>query len=203
MDTPLMLERSSQGIVLSIAALLSLLVCIPPFIWHCRSKNFAPACLIMWFIIQNFFNFCNSLIWPTDDLESWWMGYGYCDVHAKLITGAGVGIAGPLVCIFRSLATVLDTDRATLVPSKGERRRTRIFEVIFCVVIPVLLMCVHYVIQERRYFIYSIAGCMPSYYSSWVSAVLGWMWPPIVLTFAVYYCGNVTQKSIANLPRLC
>ncbi|KAF3480741.1 a-pheromone receptor PreA [Arthroderma uncinatum] len=148
----------------------------------------------MWILSQNLFNFINPLIWPDDDVSSWWMGYGYCDIQSKLITGAGVGIAGPLVCIFRSLAKVLDTERTTLIPSKGDRRWNMAFEVIYCIVIPVVIMVLHFIIQENRFYIYSIVGCMPSYHSSWVSFVVGYIWPPIILIVACFYCALVLYR---------
>lgn len=187
-EYPLYLEVSPQGVALSVLAMLSLLVCIPPLIWHSRNGNFPAACLAAWLIVLNFFNFANPLIWPTDEMETWWNGYVYCDINTKIYTGAGVGVAGPLVCIFRSLAKVLDTDRSSLVPSKAQKRRNLAFEVVFCVVIPIIIMIVHYVVQNRRYFILGIVGCFPAYYPTWVSAVASYIWPPIILLIATIYC---------------
>ncbi|WEW56429.1 a-factor receptor [Emydomyces testavorans] len=195
-DVQLLLERSPEGVALSATALLSLLFCIPPLVWHSRNKNFPAVCLTVWVIIANVYNFVNPFIWPTDDIPSWWNGHGYCDIQAKLITGAGVGLAGPLACIFRSLAKVLDTDRATLMPSKGEKRRTLAFDITFCVIIPIFVMSIHYIIQENRYFIYAIVGCMPSYVSSWPSTIVGYMWPPLILTVAAVYAGLVVYRLI-------
>ena len=184
------LELSPQGVTLCVLAILSLLVCIPPMIWHSRHGNFPAACLIGWFIVQNFFNFVNPLIWSTDDVTTWWDGPGYCDIQSRLITGVGVGIAGPLVCIFRSLAKVMDTDRASLVPTKAEKIRNLVFEIVLCVVIPVIIMIIYYIVQDRRYLLFSIVGCMPSYYNSWVSIVVGHIWPPVILTAAAIYASE-------------
>ncbi|QVM11928.1 a-factor receptor [Coccidioides posadasii str. Silveira] len=190
------LERSPEGVALSVFAFLSILVCFPPLLWHSRNKNFPAVCLTVWLIVQNIFNFINPLVWPTDDIPSWWDGRGYCDIQAKLITGAGVGIAGPLACIFRSLAKVLDTEHATIMPSKGEKRRTLAFDISFCVIIPAFVMAIHYIVQERRYFIYAIVGCMPSYISSWPSIIVNHMWAPLVLTVAVVYAVIVVYRLI-------
>lgn len=192
-------ERPPEAIALSVTALLSVLFCIPPLLWHTKNKNFPAVCLSCWLISQNIFNFINPFIWPTDDVNSWWEGAGYCDVQAKLITGAGVGIAGPLACIFRSLAKVLDTDRAALMPSKGEKRRTLAFDITFCVIIPLFVMGIHYIVQENRYFIFAIVGCMPSYVSSWPSTPVGYIWPPVVLTVAAVYAGWFAFPSSMNL----
>lgn len=185
-----LLQVAPQGVLLSTLALIALLLCIPPMVWHSRNKNFPTACLIAWYIISNFYNFVNPLIWPTDDVNSWWMGYGYCDIQTKLQTGSGVGISGPLVCIFRSLARVLDSNRTSLTPSKAEKRFNLAFDVFFCIIFPVLIMLLHYVVQERRYYIYSIVGCMPAFHNSWPSFVLSLIWPAVVLIIAVFYCSK-------------
>ncbi|KAK2782907.1 a-factor receptor [Onygenales sp. PD_12] len=120
-------SRSPAAVALPIIAFLSVLVCVPPLIWHSRTGNLPAACLISWFIIFNFFNFINPLIWPTDDVASWWDGVGLCDVETKLIAPLGTGIAGTLVCIFRALADVMNTERTALIPSKAQRRLTVIY----------------------------------------------------------------------------
>ncbi|EEP79384.1 predicted protein [Uncinocarpus reesii 1704] len=189
-------EMSPAGVALSAIAFLSVIVCIPPLVWHGRNKNFPAICLTVWLIIQNIYNFINPLIWPTDDIGSWWEGHVYCDIQAKIIVGSGVGIAGPLACIFRSLAKVMNTDSATLMPSKGEKRRTLAFDITFCLLIPAMVMALHYIVQENRYFIFAIVGCMPSYYSSWPTIVVGYMWAPLVLTVAAVYATIVVYRLI-------
>ncbi|KAL1959189.1 hypothetical protein VTO42DRAFT_2694 [Malbranchea cinnamomea] len=193
---PLQLGLSPQGVALCVLAMLSLLVCIPPLIWHTRNGNLPIACLSVWLIVLNFFNFANAIIWPTDDIASWWDGQVYCDIHAKLYVGVGVGLAGALVCVFRSLAKVLDTDRPSLIPRKREKQLNFTFEIAFCVVIPVIQMIVHYVVQDRRYFIVGIVGCRPAWYQSWVSVAVGHVWPPVILIVATIYC-------IIVIYRLC
>ncbi|OJD18758.1 hypothetical protein AJ78_01229 [Emergomyces pasteurianus Ep9510] len=186
--------RSTAAVVLPITAFLSMLVCVPALVWHSRTGNFPASCLISWFIIFNFFNFINPLIWPTDDVSTWWDGVGLCDIETKFMAPLGTGIAGALTCIFRSLADVMNTDRATLIPSRGQRRRTLAFEVIFCVVIPVLMMALHCVVQHRRYYLWAIVGCMPAFHPSWPTTVLIFAWPLAILFMAAIYCVLVIYR---------
>ncbi|KKZ68275.1 hypothetical protein EMCG_06031 [[Emmonsia] crescens] len=186
--------KSTSAVVLPITAFLSVLVCIPPLVWHSRTGNFPASCLIAWFIIFNFFNFINPLIWPTDDVSTWWDGAGLCDIETKFMAPLGTGIAGALACIFRSLADVMDTDRAILIPSKGQRRRTLAFEVVFCVVIPGLMMALHCVVQHRRYYLWAIVGCMPAFHPSWPATALIFSWPLAVLFLAAIYCVLVIYR---------
>ncbi|PGH18279.1 hypothetical protein AJ79_00618 [Helicocarpus griseus UAMH5409] len=194
MDSPNPYYRSTAAIALPALAFLSMLSCIPPLVWHSRTGNFPAACLICWFITFNFFNFINPLIWPTDEVGTWWDGAGLCDIETKLMAPLGTGIAGALACIFRSLANVMDTSRTTLVPSKAQRRRTLAFEIIFCVIIPILMMALHYIVQNRRYYIFAIVGCMPAFHPSWPTVALIYVWSPAVLSLATFYCVLVIYR---------
>ncbi|KAI9372530.1 pheromone A receptor-domain-containing protein [Aspergillus egyptiacus] len=150
--------------------------------------------MVCWFLVLNLFNIVNAFIWPTDDIANWWDGAGLCDVEVKILTSSYVALPGTLVCLFRSLAYVLDTRRTTLVPSKRQRWRNRAVEILFCVVIPVVAAATHIVYQMNRYFIFAIAGCVATHDESWVSLVLGYMWPLVLCCIASYYCCLVLYR---------
>ncbi|KXG49979.1 Fungal pheromone STE3 GPCR [Penicillium griseofulvum] len=207
--------RLPQAVVLPILSSFSIVLAIPPLILHEKNRNFPATSLIFWSILLNLFNIINSLIWPTDDVESWWDGAGLCDIEVKFMTAGYVGIPGSLVCIFRSLALVLDTDRATLVPSKGQRWRNQFVEILFCVVVPVIAMITHIIWQKSRYLLFAISGCVNNFDESWVSLVFAWIWPPIICLIAAYYCclvlirvhkyrsdfANIIRASSSNLSK--
>jgi len=196
MDYPPPYPRSAQATVLSVLAPLAVAVCIPPLIWHWRNGNFPTICLIAWFTMINLFNFANSLIWPTDDITSWWDGRGYCDIHTKLLAAFSVGITGALVCIFRRLAKILDTNPNSLISTRVQQRRNHALEIMLCVVFPIIIMFLHYVVQDSRYRIYAITGCEPPYHASWPSTALAFIWPPIELFVATIYCGKLPNERI-------
>ncbi|GIJ85713.1 hypothetical protein Asppvi_004575 [Aspergillus pseudoviridinutans] len=181
--------RSTQAVVLPVLSSIAVVVSIPPIILHWKNRNFPATALICWFLISNTFNIINALIWPTDDVDSWWDGQGLCDVETKVMIASYVAVPGTLVCIFRSLASVLDTRRAMLVPSTSQRWRNRLMDISFCVVIPVIAMITHIVYQRSRYLIFSISGCVNNFDQSWVSLVLAFIWPPIICLLAAFYCG--------------
>lgn len=181
-------HRHSMAVVLPVLSFLSIAVGIPPFILLTKNRNFAASCLISWSLILNVFNIINALCWPTDDVDSWWDGSGLCDIEVKIMVAGYVGLPGSLLCIFRSLAIVLDTDRATLVPSRGQRWRNRFMDTLFCVVVPLLAMITHIVYQRSRYYLYSISGCVNNYDESWMSLALAYIWPPIICLVSGYYC---------------
>ncbi|KAI2672737.1 hypothetical protein DTO027I6_3983 [Penicillium roqueforti] len=208
-------HRYPQAVALPILSIFSIALAIPPLILHGKNRNFPATSLIFWSILLNLFNIINSLIWPTDDVASWWDGAGLCDIEVKFMAAGYVGIPGSLACIFRSLAIVLDTDRATLVPSRGQRWRNQCMEILFCVAVPVSAMITHIIWQKSRYLLFAISGCVNNFDESWVSLVFAWIWPPIICLIAAYYCclvlirvhkyrsdfANILRASSSNLSK--
>lgn len=178
-----------QAVVIPILSLVSLLIGIVPLFLHAKNRNYPAACLISWFCILNLFNIINAFIWPGDNIETWWSGEGLCDVEVKLMTASYVAVPGTLVCIFRSLACVLDTRSATVVPSKEQRWRSRFMLILFCAVVPVIAMITNIVYQARRYYLFGIAGCVNDYDQSFMSFLLAWIWPLVICLIAAWYCG--------------
>ncbi|KAJ5470440.1 hypothetical protein N7530_007797 [Penicillium desertorum] len=187
-------RRHPQAVALPILSSFSIALAIPPLILHGKNRNFPATSLIFWSILLNLFNITNSLIWPTDNVASWWDGAGLCDIEVKFMAAGYVGIPGSLACIFRSLAIVLDTDRATLVPSKGQRWRNQFMEILFCVAVPIMAMITHIIWQKSRYLLFAISGCVNNFDESWVSLVFAWIWPPIICLIAAYYCCLVLKR---------
>ncbi|KAJ5926896.1 hypothetical protein N7516_008669 [Penicillium verrucosum] len=208
-------RKHPQAVVLPVLSSFSIALAIPPLILHGKNRNFPATSLIFWSILLNLFNIINSLIWPTDDVTTWWDGSGLCDIEVKFMAASYVGIPGSLACIFRSLAIVLDTDRATLVPSKGQRWRNQFMEIMFCIAVPFIAMITHIVWQKSRYLLFAISGCVNSFDESWVSLVFAWIWPPIICLIAAYYCclviirvhkyrsdfANILRASSSNLSK--
>lgn len=185
-------KRYPLAVVLPILSFISIALCTSSLILHAKNRNLPATSLVCWSIILNLFNIINALIWPTDNTDSWWDGTGLCDVEVKIMVAGYVAVPGTLVGIFRGLAIVMDTNRATWVPSKAQRWRSRLIDLLFCVVVPVIAMITHIVWQKSRYLLFSISGCVNNFDESWVSFVLAFMWPPIICLIAGYYCCKST-----------
>ncbi|KAJ5716490.1 hypothetical protein N7493_008401 [Penicillium malachiteum] len=176
------------AVVVPLLSLIAIFLCIPPLVLHSKNRNYPAAVLICWSILLSIFNIINALLWPTDDTSTWWSGAGLCDIEVKFMVASYVAVPGALTCIFRTLTMALDTRRAIVVPSKAQRWRSRLTEILFCVIVPAMAMITHYIYQKTRYFIYSISGCVNNYDESWVSFMLAWIWPPVICMIAAYYC---------------
>ena len=178
-----------NAVVVPILALITLIIDIPPFVWHVKNRNLAASSLVFWVVITNLMNFINPLIWPTDDIQYWWHGQIFCDIEIKIMMAASFGVVGSMACIMRNLAKALDTAQTVLSPSKAQRRRQIIIDCLFCFGGSIYVMLIHYIVQPTRYYIFAISGCTSSFDNSWPKLVLVFIWPPIICLVDVYYSG--------------
>ena len=189
------------GIVLAFLSAATLLLDIPPFIWHVNHRNLAPATLIMWIILLNFTNVLNVILWPNDNYTPHtYHGEGVCDVEAKFFVGSWVALPCAFASILRNLARVMDPENIILSPTKAQKWRERAIDLLLTWACPIYLMAVHYVVQPNRYILTGISGCFPSFDESWLSSVLVFMWPCIFVLIDAYYAGK--SQTPVNLPHL-
>ena len=191
-----------NAVAVPILALITLIINIPPFVWHTRNRNLAASSLVFWVIISNIMNFVNPLIWPTDNIQQWWHGGIFCDVEIKLMMAADFGVRGSLVCIMRNLARALDTETTILSLDKSHRHRQTIIDCLFCFGGSIYVMLIHYVVQPNRYYIFAIAGCTSSFDNSWPKLALVFIWPPIICLVGAYYSGMCAPCSRKTLIKL-
>ena len=180
-------NTSSGAIMLVVLSIVALIVSVPGLVWHIKNQNIAAASMIGWIVLLNFMNVLNALIWPNDNVGHWWDGQIFCDIEIKLQIASTMGLVGSLVCIMRFLAQAFDTANLRLVPSKGQRIRRLVLEIVLCGGLPLLIALLHFVLQPLRYYVFAIAGCKPSYSSSWYTILLGYVWPPVICILAGYY----------------
>lgn len=187
--------KSVQAILLPIFSLLAIILLTVPFIWHWRLRNIGSCSLIFYISLANFFTFINAIIWPTENFDSWWNGAGLCDIEAKLKWPCVTGLACATLCITRSLANVLDIDRAEVLQTRASKRKKAVVDFAICFTIPVLQIALHYIIQVNRYYIMAIGGCAPSFDNSWPTIVIMYIWPLIFCLINCYYAGVSLLRS--------
>ena len=186
------------AVLLAISSFLIMLLIMPPMLWHFRNRNIGATALVAWSAILLFFIFINAIIWPNDDIHSWYNGVGLCDIEVKVQVAGEVARPAALACILRALAAVLDTDQATLIKSKAQRRRNAIIDLSCCIFFPLLQMLFHYIVQTRRYYLYGISGCVPAVGDSIVTLFLLGMPPLIWIVIDSYFAGKSTLISLAK-----
>ena len=178
------------AVALPVLALMTIILDIPPLVWHIKNRNLAASSLVSWVLISNLTNFINPFIWPTDNIAKWWDGVGLCDVEAKIFIALPFGLIGSLICIMRSLAQVLNTKQTVLSRSRAERRWQMVVESLLCFGMPIYSMAIHYIVQPNRYYVDAISGCAASIDNSWPALVLIVIWPPILCLVVAYYSGE-------------
>lgn len=182
----------TNAIILPVLAFPSWLLCIPPLIWHFSQRNIAAWSQISWIILFNFCNFINPLIWPRDNIAEWYDGRDLCDIEVRIFIGGGVALASCTAMIMRKLAKVMDTANITMIPSCNRVRYEKFLEIFWCWGYPAIMSALYYIVQQRRYWIFTISGCNAPYNLSWMSVTLSAMWPCITIVVASFYAGMVT-----------
>lgn len=167
-------------ILVASLALPSCLLSILPLVTHIRSANFAAIVLILATMILNLQNFLNAVIWPKNNLENDWDGRILCDIEVKLSIGLSMSATGAIVSILRQTTIILDIDHVTLSPSSRQCMLKAAFEGTVCVLVPTIMMALHYVVQSERYWILPVVGCTAAFDNNWVTVILIFM-PPILL----------------------
>ena len=180
-------ELPIAAITLVILSLFAGLLCLPTLAWYIKHRNKPAALMVAWIVLFNMANVINALIWPNDNMDSWPLGVGYCDLHVKLDLAGQMGILGALTCVMRGLAEALDGRTVRLAPSPSQRLRKAFIETFFCAVLPVYIMVAHFVVQPNRYYILAIAGCTPSFSDTWLSFLLVHCLPPAVCVVAAWH----------------
>lgn len=191
MPTPAFEGTYAIAYFLATISLIILLLIIPPMCWHLRNKTLAATILIAWLIILLLFNAINALIWPSDDFTIWYNGTGLCDLEIKVQVAAQVALPACFARILRALAGVMDSRRVSVVPSKRQKRRGFVGDVIWCVVFPLLQMLGQWVVQPNRYLVYGITGCVAPGPANWMYVLLIVVPPAVWVAIGTYYAGKL------------
>ncbi|KAG5517985.1 hypothetical protein PMAC_000440 [Pneumocystis sp. 'macacae'] len=176
-----------------------------PSVWHWKYRNIAPLCLIFWIASSNLIYFINSIIW-FNGASTKHLGYIYCDIATKLMLGSTSGELGAIAAISHYLSKVMSPVQSS-VQTKTIRRRQAIEDLLMSFTCPIIIMCLHYIVQSARYMINGVNGCVPWSDQSWPTVIIILIWPPIFGTISAYYSARVIylyfkkQKEFQNILR--
>jgi pheromone a factor receptor len=178
-----------NAIALPIFALLGIFITYLPFRSFYAHGNIAACSIVFTVTIYNIFTFINALIWPDDNWNRWWTGEGLCDVEALLRYPITMALATSLCCLTKGLAGCLDTENAKLNLTTAAKRRRQIIDFLFCWLVPVGQMALHYVCQAGRYAIVPVFGCADALDNSWPAIIILMLWLPLFALLNCYYAG--------------
>ncbi|MCJ1388307.1 a-factor receptor [Xylographa bjoerkii] len=178
---------SPAAIAIPLLSLITILLDFPAFIWHIKSRNLPSSSLIFWILLSNLMNLVNALLWPNDNIPTWFSGTILCDIEVKLDLAATLALVGSVFCIARTLARALDTSKPAISTSGQQRFRRNLLDCALCFGPPLYIIIIHYVVQPSRYYLFAISGCTPSVDNSWPTIVLIFIWPPLLCLPSAYY----------------
>ncbi|KAJ3917195.1 pheromone A receptor-domain-containing protein [Lentinula edodes] len=139
----------------------------------------AQLALVLWLLVCNLIQGINSLVWAgnTDIHVPRW-----CDLVTKVLLGLVVAIPGACICISTRLARIHDDQKK----KPSSKRLQYILDGLFCFVIPVLYMCLHFIVQDHRFNILENFGCSASVYPANQAIVL-MLLPPMLLGGVAFF----------------
>ncbi|KAG6886020.1 hypothetical protein C0992_004730 [Termitomyces sp. T32_za158] len=144
------------------AALLALFVPIARV-----RQNVANLAIVSWLLGANLVHGINAVIWAGNveiHAPVW------CDIVTKLLVGVTVALPGAFLSIARQLELVSSTRRISE-ESKGRKSRVML-EFILCYIVPLIYMCLHFVVQDHRFDLIEDYGCSASIHPSAVGLTL-------------------------------
>lgn len=170
---------------------ISFLLCFPPayFNWKIPSRPYATLFLIGWIMVINLLGFVDSLIWRSENLDTWWDGKIYCDIDSRLRDMFVIGIPASTICICRFLGDATDPN-----PSRNDlrhgRNRRNLIDVSICLLLPLMVAAANFTFQSSRYHIVGVQGCTGWIDFSWPSVLFYPMWCPLLSVIAAIYAGT-------------
>lgn len=169
--------------------LVSNLVCVVPLRQLWRHGELAASIFIVNVELQNLSAIAMSLIWRNDDVESWWPGYGFCDV-SSYFRNFGVGIyLTCLLAIVRNLARQVSLLRANSMTTR-EKRRRNLIQALIIFPLPVIQVICTWFLTGQRYAIGTLIGCSWIGYGSWQYLVFFIIAPMVVALLTAGYASK-------------
>ncbi|KAK4242631.1 hypothetical protein C8A03DRAFT_29227 [Achaetomium macrosporum] len=153
-----------------------------------RNGEFGGTVLCVMLLVVNLQTVINALIWRNDNVETWWAGYGWCDIQAYSNFALHTAFNVSLFEIMRGLATKVVLNRAVKL-SRSERRRQRIVSALVIFTFPVIQVLVNYFATFDRYNISTLVGCGAVYYPNWIFLVFYILPTPVFAVGAAYMAG--------------
>ncbi|KAL1689496.1 pheromone A receptor-domain-containing protein [Schizophyllum commune] len=175
--------------VFSFLSVCILLVALP---FKRFRRNIPSTCLLLWLLAWNVIHAVNAVMWAGN---AGVRALPWCDLVTKVMLAALMGVAGCALCMLR----VLEFLASARNPGPNARRNTVSIEVLFCIVIPVIYMLLHFIVQDQRFAIAADIGCVASIHSSSPSLILMWL-PPAIECVAAFALSCIAVHHATRLP---
>jgi pheromone a factor receptor len=163
-----------------------------------RNGEFGGTVLCVMLLVLNLQTVVNALIWRNDNAETWWAGYGLCDIQAYSNFALHTAFNISLFEIMRGLASKVALDR-TVKLTRSERRRQRIVSALVIFTFPVIEVILLYFASFGRYNISTLVGCDAVYYPNWIFLVFYILPTPVFAVGAAYMAGESKALGVGKV----
>ncbi|KAG1796922.1 pheromone A receptor-domain-containing protein [Suillus plorans] len=167
-----------------IFAFLGFVVTLIPLPWHLQAWNSGTCYYMIWAALSCLNQFINSIVWHNNAIN--WAPI-WCDISIRIMLGASVGIPAASLCINRRLYNIAKTHAVAL--TDEAKRRAILIDTLICVLFPMIVVALQYVVQGHRFDIYEDIGCYPFIYNTLPAFFLSDSWPIIIGLVSSVYCG--------------
>lgn len=180
-------------VVRVVLGVIANLVCLVPLRLLYRNGEFAAVVFIIVVEIKNIFTIVMALVWRTDDMESWWPGYGLCDLQPFVYNGCAGIYVTCLLAIMRNLAHQVGILRANPLTVKEKRRRNFV-QALIIFPLPIVQLAFTWPLAKQRYLVGTLIGCtwVPS--SSWPFLLFFVIAELVISIVAAIYAGMIKQR---------
>ncbi|RXK42208.1 hypothetical protein M231_00566 [Tremella mesenterica] len=164
-------------------SLIGFILVLLPASWHLRARNVATLSLIFWLSLANAVMFVNTLIWSGNFRNT---SPIWCDISSHVYTAVNYAIVACSLSQMRRLESVASTKRAVIT---ARERTSRLWqEGLLCIVFPVVMLPVIYLVQGHRYNIVESLGPSPvPVFLSWPGILVFYVTPVVIGLAALVY----------------
>ena len=158
---------SASNQAFSAFSFITLLLVLIPLPWHLEAWNTGTILYMGWTALSLLNYFINSVVW-SDNTVNW--APVWCDISSKIIVGAAIGIPCASLCINRRLYFIGKMQVVT--KTKADKVRGIAIDCAIGILIPIIVMALHYVVQGHRFDIWEEIGCFPFTYNVTLQYIL-------------------------------
>lgn len=196
----------SQGMIANITFRLILNIgaafaCWIPMRLFYRNRELAGAAMVTATAILNFYYGINSIIWPNNDVKTWFKGYGWCDIQLVLWMPLQTMNAAAICAVMQNITNQVSLMRASGLTGH-EKRRKHIVQALIIFPVPALQAILYYFTIGMRYNISGVIGCQAVFQNNWVFLVFLLLPCPIFAVAAAYFAGKSTRLALLRLAEI-
>ncbi|KAF9221767.1 STE3-domain-containing protein [Gyrodon lividus] len=167
----------------SLCAFVSFVLVMIPLPWHLEAWNTGTCLYMIWTGLACLNQFINSVVWNSDVINR---APVWCDISTKFIIGSAVAIPASSLCINRRLYHIASVSSVT--KTRAQKRRDVMVDLAIGLGLPILEMCLHYIVQGHRFNIFEEVGCYPFTWNTPPAYALVFCWPIAIGVVSGYYC---------------